>query len=83
MTANGMQGSWTWPTRTSLVRGAVLAALPEDGSPISRGALMTKVRAECADVADGTISAWIHDLAADARSDVVRVGYGVYKRLAA
>lgn len=80
MTTNGMLGSWTWPALTSPVRVAVLAALPEDGSVITRKELIAKVHADCPDWTATTTAVYIHDLARSASSGIVRVGYGLYRR---
>lgn len=80
MTPNGMQGSWTRPALTSPVRPAVLAALPEDGSPITRKELLAKARALCPDRTVGTISVYINDMGTSPVGGVTRVGYGLYRR---
>lgn len=79
MAPNGMQGTWTRPALTSPIRPAVLAALPEDGSPIRRRDLITKVREAHPEFTEGAVSGWIQELVHD-RSELQRVGYGTYRR---
>ena len=64
--------------RPSVVRAAVRAATPADGSTITRGLLIAAVRAACPDAADNTIRAAINDMATD--GELERAGYGIYRR---
>lgn len=78
MKPNGMQGGWTWPARTSPVPAAILAALPPDGSTITRADLLADVRQACP-VSDVTISVHLHEMANSPLVGVARVGYGLYQ----
>jgi hypothetical protein len=66
--------------RRSPVQAAIRAAVPADGSPITRRELMAVVRAVCPQAADGTISTAIHDMSLGCYGFLERTGYGVYRR---
>jgi len=81
MTRNGMQGAWTRPPRTSPIPAAILAALPKDGSTITRRELIAAVQKTCTAAAI-TIGTRIHEMANSRSYGITRAGYGLYQAAA-